>query len=240
MIQPLGSCVFSTGAYDRGRKRWADPMRTRNGVRSNLREFTRCGIADLLALGLGTALLAFSSVSDAADGQTPPPRTSIPEISRIGKVQIGYSSQEDLDRVWGEGKMIIGGHATSGRVWRIKNSTWLVNTDGFDYSPRGLVVDGFSLSASTDSPSDVPYTKLPKKDFAWLGGISLGMSKNEVMQILHRKSLAVIPTKDGCQIKARGFSPITSTVTPIRNWKATLTFAKGVLIKLQLGATMDH
>ena len=130
-------------------------------------------------------------------------------------------------------------HPNSGRVWRIKGTPWRISTDGFDYSERGLVVHQFSLDAYPDLPRDVPYAKLSRKDFVWLGEISPGMSKKKVMQILKNKSLPFTPTKEGCEIKARGYSPLTSILTPFRDWKATLTFANSVLIALTLDVGPD-
>jgi hypothetical protein len=194
---------------------------------------------EMRLLGWAMAALFVAAPMHAADGQNKLPKPSIPKIARIGKVQIGYSTQEDLAKEWVEGKTVVGGHSNSGRVWRIKGSRWRVSTDGFDYSERGLVVDQLSLSAKSNLPKDVPYKKLYKKDFAWLGGISPGMSKKKVMQILKGKSLACTPTKEGCEINARGFSPLTSIITPFRNWKATLTFADGVLTDLTLDVRPD-
>ncbi len=194
---------------------------------------------EIQLIGGVMTLLLLAAPTDAAGGQNKSPKTSIPEIACIGKVQIGYSTQEDLARKWGEGKTVIGGHPNSGRVWRIKGTSWRVSTDGFDYSERGLVVDQLSFRAYSDLPRDVPYAKLSKDDFVWLGEISPGMSKKKVMQILKRQSLPMTPTKEGCQITARGFSPLTSIPTPFRNWKTTLTFTNDVLIDLNLGARPD-
>jgi hypothetical protein len=185
------------------------------------------------------ALLAVAAPSNAVEGQNTSPKTSIPKIANIAKVQIGYSTQEDLAREWGVGKTAIGGHPNSGRVWRIKGRPWRVSTDGFDYADRGLVVDQFSFGAASGLPGDVHYAKLSKKDFVWLGEVSPGMSKKKVMQILKRKSLPVTLTKEGGEINARGFCSLTSISTPLRNWKATLTFADDLLIRLDLSARTD-
>src|SRR5664279_1322116 len=78
-------------------------------------------------------VLLIAAPTHAADGRNKSPKASIPKIACIGKVQIGYSTQEDLARKWGEGKTVIGGHSNSGRVWRVKGSPWRISTDGFDY-----------------------------------------------------------------------------------------------------------
>lgn len=203
-----------------------------------------CGLmhfafTELPLLGWALATLFAAAPAQAAGGQHKSPKTSIPKIARIGKAQIGYSTQEDLAKIWGEGKTLIGGHPNSGRVWRIKGTPWRVHTDGFDYSKRGLVVNQLSLGADAALPKEVPYARISQKDFVWLGEISLGMSKTKVMQILKRQSLPVTPTKAGYEINARGFYPLTSIITPFRNWKATLVFTKDLLIGLNLDASSD-
>lgn len=99
----------------------------------------------------GLGLLAgwlVTAPAPAAAARHPPPKTSIPKIARLGKIQVGYSTQAELARHWGEGKTIIGGHANSGRLWRVKGTPWIVDTDAFEYSRRGLVVDGVTIYES--------------------------------------------------------------------------------------------
>ena len=186
-----------------------------------------------------TFLLA-GGPAHAADGHNTPSKTSIPQIARLGKVRIGYSTQEDLAKQWGEGKTGIGGHPNSGRVWRVKGTRWSLTTDGFEYSKRGLVVDQLSIIEDPNLPGDVPDARLSKKDFLWLGEISLGMTKDKVMQILKRKPLPIMPTKEGCKISARGFYALTSSpYYPLRNWRVTLSFANDSLTVFELDANSD-
>lgn len=188
------------------------------------------------------SILIITSPVLAIAAQNVPAKTSIPKIARIGKVQIGYSTQDDLAKHWGEGKTVIGGHPNSGRLWRVKGTPWVLETDGFDYSKRGLVVDGLTLYADArlipglPLPDDVPDTRLAKKDFAWGGEIVPGMAEEKVRQILKRKSLPLTPTKDGCATTAMGFSALTSIGIPLRVWTASFVFTNGSLSRLNLGA----
>ena len=175
----------------------------------------------------------------AADERNTPPKTSIPKIARIGKVRIGYSTQEALAKQWGEGKTITGGHPNSGRIWRVKGTRWILSTDGFEYSERGLVMDNLSFCENPKLPGDVPFARLSKNDFCWLGEISPGMTKDEVMQILKRKSLPILTTQEGCEIRAQGFYALSSINSPLRKWRATLRFANGSLSALHLDASPD-
>jgi hypothetical protein len=175
----------------------------------------------------------------AADGRNTLPKTSIPKIARIGKVRIGYSTQEDFAKQWGEGKTITGGHSNSGRVWRVKGTRWILSTDGFEYSERGLVVDNLSLCEDPKMPGDAPFARLSKNDLCWLGEISPGMTKDEVMQIVKRKKVSIMTTKEGCEIRAQGFYALSSINAPLRKWRATLRFSNGSLSALHLDASPD-
>jgi len=96
--------------------------RAANGIsfadthRKKLCELVHFAFVGAGLLGWAIAFLAVATLSNAAGGQNESPETSIPVIARIGKVQIGYSTQEELARKWGEGKTVIGGHSNSGRV----------------------------------------------------------------------------------------------------------------------------
>jgi hypothetical protein len=189
------------------------------------------------------SVLIITAPALAVGAQNAPVETPIPKIARLGKVQIGYSTQKDLAKHWGEGKIVIGGHSNSGRLWRVKGTPWVLETDGFDYSKRGLVVDGLTLYAEArlmprlPLPGDVPDTRLGKKDFAWGGEIVPGMSEEKVRQILKRKSLPLTPIKDGCEAQASGFSALTSVVDPLRSWTTTFAFTNGLLTQLTLSAS---
>jgi hypothetical protein len=207
--------------------------------RKRLWEWMHCGFGAVRVIGCAVMALLAVAPNRLTYGQSSPPRTSIPEIASIGKVQLGYSTQEDLARKWGQGKTLIGGHPNSGRVWRIAGTGWRVQTDGFDYSARGLVVDQLSLFTDPDPAGDIPAAKLSKRDFCWLRGVSLGMSRTKVLEILQRRSLPNTLTKDGCELTGQGFSALKSLSTPFRKWKATLSFANDVLIRLDLSAQTD-
>ena len=182
--------------------------------------------------------LVASNVTDAAPGSASA-KTSIPKIARIGKIQIGYSTQEDLTKHWGEGKTVTGGHPNSGRLWRVKGTSWTIATDGFEYSKRGLLVDSFEIYEDQNPAKDVPVALLAKRDFTWLGDITPGMSRDEVMRVLKSESLSVSPTKEeGDKIGAKGFHALLNNIE-LKTWTASLSFTNGVLCRLTLTADAE-
>ncbi len=113
----------------------------------------------------------------------------------------------------------MGNHPNSGEEWRVPGTHWLVFIDGFYYSKRGLVVDTFSVSEVTGLAPDsdeaeawrhAPEARLGKEAFAWMGGISVGMSRDKVIAALKQHSLKFTQTDNEVEVKARGFSPVTS------------------------------
>jgi hypothetical protein len=186
-----------------------------------------------------TAALIFVvfAIATATFGTEEEP-TSIPQIANIAGVQIGYSTQQDLETQWGAGKTVIGGHPNSGRIWRVPGANWIIQTDGFEYSTRGLVIDEFSLSAMPGPPRGFPQTKLAKRGFLWLGAIQLGMKKASVLKILQRKQLPFNSKAENIEISQKGCSPLT-TEKPWRSWTATLVFKNDLLTALILNAGLQ-
>lgn len=190
----------------------------------------------VLALLLATALATASEAKNTAT------KKAIPKIACIGRIQIGCSTQEDLAQRWGEGKTISGGHPNSGRLWQVTGTAWLLQTDGLEYSKRGLVVDSLTVYGDSERFAGpellgaVPRTRLAKSDFTWGGEIWLGMSEDKVRQILKRKAWPLTPAKDGCETSAKGFYAMQSRVDQLRTWTARLVFTNGWLSQLTLNA----
>ena len=161
-------------------------------------------------------------------------KTCIPRIARFAQVRIGFSTQADLTKRWGEGLAVTGGHPNSGRVWRVRDTPWEMHTDAFEYSERGLVVDALRLEADTTWGRSAPIAQLYKEDFTWLGGVSLGASEDKVRKILRRQSLPVIQKQHGLEVQAAGFHALKSGA--FRNWTAAFEFEQGRLIRLTLQA----
>jgi hypothetical protein len=198
---------------------------------------TKCNLhlgTSQVAYAAWLALLSPACCNGAERSLSVKERASIPKIAQLAGVQIGYSTQEDLARLWGEGKVITGGHPNSGRVWRVKGTSWVVSTDGFDYSKRGLVIDSLQLTDGAKREKDVPFAQLPKGAFGWPGGLALGMSRSEVERILKSKSLVVAVTDQGLALKARGRHVLVNST--FGTWTANLKFSTNVLTGLSISA----
>jgi hypothetical protein len=190
----------------------------------------RCGVA-LVSLAISGGCAGTTSTRTGG--------ASIPPIAEIGGVQIGYATQEDLARAWGEGLTVTGGHPNSGRLWRVRDTDWIVATDGFTYSDRGLVIDALQLEPQRATPLSInaPIAKLDQKGFAWLGEISQGMTRLEVIASLNRHTLKFKEDGAALIVDADGFSEITSEANAnIRHWRVTLFFEEGKMSGLRINA----
>lgn len=178
--------------------------------------------------------LVCAQLAHGAESRAPSGRTlSIPPLARVAGVQAGYSTQEDLARLWGEGKVMIGGHPNSGRLWRVKGTNWTVHTDCFQYSARGLVVDGIELSQEKPLPG-APLAKRQKKEFACLGGVVPGMSRQQVMKFIGQQSLKTTKTDQGLKVQAKGFCLLVQG--QFTTWTANLYFKNDHLSGFALSA----
>jgi hypothetical protein len=191
-----------------------------------------CAYAALLAWLTITCILGSGCTSN---GRPQAESKSIPSISKFGGIEVGYSTQEDLAKRWGEGQVITGGHPNSGRVWRILGTGWVLHTDGFEYSARGLVVDTLTASEDLELERNAPDARLRAKEMTWMDGISLGMPQPKIIEILTRKGLAPVVSTEDCGVQAFGFYPIVGG--QMRKWTGVCKFRNGVLSGLTLSAS---
>jgi hypothetical protein len=196
------------------------------------------------------ALLLTATLTPAEAGQSQQPKTSIPRIANIAGIKVGYSSMAELERRLGKGRVTIGGHSNGARVWRVKETSWVIYADAFEYSERGAVVDRLQITADgnpdeylpdiTVDPSPgrrVPYARLTQRELAWAGGISLGIDEDKLLKLLKHKSWTPVKLPDGWRIEARGQSRLTSDLLyPYQQWWVTFTIKGNSLVAISLDA----
>lgn len=163
------------------------------------------------------------------------PKTSIPSIASIAGVKVGFSSMDELERRLGKGKVTTGGHSNGARLWRVKGTSWVIYADAFDYSKRGAVVDTLQISLDPKSDRDVPYARLSRKDLGLKSGISLGIDQETLLKGLERNAWTASQVPDGWQVKAPGYSPLTS-IDSFHEWSASFEVKDKALVGITLDA----
>ncbi len=163
------------------------------------------------------------------------PRTSIPEFAQICGVRVGRDTMEHLENILGHGLPQIGGHAHGARFWRVPHAGCDVHADGFFYTERSRrVIDEISIyPLSRDAR--IPVASFPRKQARFLGVVSLGMTREQVLRTL--KSTLPVPEADDDTLtwKSAGFFRVSRSNGVInREWKAILHFESGVLSEIQI------
>jgi hypothetical protein len=110
-----------------------------------------------------------------------------PAFARIGGIVVWRTSRRSVEKRLGKGRVSIGFHPGSGRVWRDVRTKWYFCTD---LDPIGSVVLSMDnpgeMRASYTSfdvkPADrVPSVRIPRSWFRGFAGVSLG-TKAQVAQ----------------------------------------------------------
>ncbi len=162
------------------------------------------------------------------------PRLVVPPIARIGGAVVGVTTMEKLEKRFGKGRMLVGGHAHGARAWRDEKNGWCLFADGFYYEPGGRVLDQLVLSSSVDfkEPSKVSVVHLDREALAFMGYILLGMSREGVCKALNGR---VHVRGNDVVLTARGYAPLGRKHEPYTTWTATLSFQKDRLTEIAVG-----
>ncbi|HUR46671.1 MAG TPA: hypothetical protein VMZ27_12410 [Candidatus Saccharimonadales bacterium] len=183
-------------------------------------------------LSLGFILLLTLAQEIRAEERT---ETLIPSIAEVAGVKIGFSTQGEVEARWGKGKVIIGGHPTSGRLWQVKGTEWVLQTDGFEYAKRGLVVDSLVIRRVQAGDDRLPKARLKAEELKWMGEMLPGIDRIRVTEILKKKGLPLMESEAGIDTHAVGFHSLENQVS-FKNWTAKAEFKNGNLKRLALDA----
>jgi len=179
-------------------------------------------------------LTASAEPANAAEAKIP--KTSIPKIAKIAGIRVGYSSMEELETRLGKGEVAVGGHPNGARLWRVKATSWVIYADAFEYSERGAVVDGLSIQADPKPGRRLPYARLTKNDFVWLGKVSLGMDEGKLLEIMKQNSCTPTKVADGWRVRAKGCSPFTSWPSYFKEWTVQFGIKEKSLVRMYFSA----
>jgi len=105
-----------------------------------------------------------------------------PVIATAVGITVGLTTTKDFERRYGKGQVMMGGHSGGARVWYDTRNQVVINADGFNYSSRGEVIDGFTVEWSTrrETEKGVPSIRLPQRVAGLIARFHKGMSKADV------------------------------------------------------------
>lgn len=164
----------------------------------------------------------------------------IPAIAQLAGVRVGFDSVERLEHLFGPGYAFTGGHPNGAREWRSRQTGWYINADGFDYNKRGeRVLDTVSIGITgIIGGKTAPSVFAPRQRLLFLGGITLGMTREQVRSALENRLPPPRVNGDSWVWEAKGFSPPNpnNNGESKRDWCAILTFATGRLAEITVDA----
>jgi len=177
--------------------------------------------------------------------------TVIPATARVGNVQVGVTTMEELERLFGKGRPFTGGHPRGGREWRSKQTGWYIYADGFNYKDdnlaKGRMLESFEISVhrqEAGGPDDDDFkihrTSVKKRQLTILGGITPGMKRATVIALLAKSGVQTTETNNVITWKEKGHAHIYDAINKYSDeltyttWKGTLTFEQNHLADIDI------
>ena len=171
-------------------------------------------------------------------------RTQIPQIAHIAGVIVGQTTVEDLERRWGPGLVITGGHPRGARVWRLRGWGWLIHVDGFNFRRAkngwGEIVDVAEIADQRRwerclLPS-LPWAPASGMRSGYWSAFPLGMRRASVVRRLGQRGIRC-KSEPGCLVvRAGGFAPAEINADGVRQWEAHLKFTEERLASISVQA----
>jgi hypothetical protein len=163
------------------------------------------------------------------------PPTVVPLIADLVGVQVGYNGQEALKRQFGEGLHTTGGHPGGFKNWYTRNPTGQIETDGFEHSREGLVLEWLSWSLEPATDPRIPFVRQLPRRAGWLGVVYPGMTMKQVATLTAGKLPSPEKKGDTWTWTDEGFvRPGPTNIIVYTNWTAELTFQNGLLLRIDL------
>ena len=152
---------------------------------------------------------------------------------------------ESLERQIGQGLPQLGGHAHGARLWQSRAGDCDIWADAFHYNDRdgrayGRVLDFLSITPCSHDPK-IPVAKLSGKQTLFMGVVSLGMTKAEVLRVLKSKLPPPKAQENALVWEATGFvrvSHLNNVVT--KSWRVELRFEREKLQEIRIEASTNY
>ncbi len=128
--------------------------------------------------------ILLSSIGNGVDAKSA--HDIIPSIATIGGITVGKDTDTILKKRFGaDGISVEGQHPMGGLAWYVHNLGLLVNSDGFNDSHDGEIIDSFSLSTGDHGPYPRKMvTHASARRLAFMGMILPGMRRENVLRKL--------------------------------------------------------
>ena len=209
--------------------------------------------ASALACASTICLLGVFAVRPCLSEDKPEPAKSgsleaVPASARIGKVEVGVTTMEQLEAWFGQGRAYTGMHPHGGREWRSKETGCYISADGFNYQDEAAkerMVECFDIctkgggGAFDDTDHQTRRISVDQQQLTILGGISLGMERTKVLELLANTGIKPAVTNNLITWDAPGYHHVCDA-TPnheqfnYTTWSGQLTFRHNKLEEIRI------
>jgi hypothetical protein len=176
---------------------------------------------------------------------------AIPEFAKICGIRVGYDMMDTLERRMGLGSPHVNGRPNSARRWLSTRAncdidtgaTWNYDGPGVETGPvHPTVIDLVSITPiwpdaanrARARENDLPEARVAPDKTRFMGVVSLGMSKAEVLAALGTKLPSPTVEKGAFVWHANG--PVLRGNLWTMSWRAKLKFKDGKLQEIRIEA----
>jgi hypothetical protein len=152
----------------------------------------------------------------------------VPRIAQVGHVTVGVTTIEDLERQFGKGEKLLGGHPHGARGWISKQTGWYVYSDGFDYNDKGRVVSIYSVGIPERPLTSRELSKassIPKNLLMFMNTICPGTSRARALAAIHGLP-ATIKNQEVTLTSVSNGSILLKSNIKYTKWTAILGFTR--------------
>jgi len=172
-----------------------------------------------------------------------PSQGTVPASARIGRIEVGVTTMDQLESWFGKGREFTGMHPHGGREWYSKPTGWYLSADGFNYKDghgRQRMVERFAIStrrsdgAFDDADTKTPGVSVGRSELGTTSAISLGMERSKVLILLKHMGIKPAVTNNVISWNEAGYHHVCDAAPnhdqlDYTNWEGQLTFHRDQL-----------
>ncbi len=157
----------------------------------------------------------------------------LPPIAKFAWGQVGKTCTLQLEETLGKALHLTGGHPKSRCLWRCKDHGCFLSVDGFEWfnDTHRYVIDDLQIRRKLIDPfhlEKIPTAKTKSCPCIFLGGIRLGMKRQQVVLYLLKQKISFKDENECLIIISQGYVQVNPQMS-YREWTSSLSFKKTVL-----------
>jgi hypothetical protein len=163
----------------------------------------------------------------------PPPFVYVPGFAHVLGLQIGVDPIGKVEQRIGTGRIAIGCHPNSRRIWRSKETGWTIQTDGFNYGDDHTPIPDVISFLRSSKEKQIPVLSTPPQWMGFWGKLVPGMKKAAVVRSLKQTGFKFRAEGNTLTWSENGYA--TDGADTYRKWTVRLPFINGRLDGIVIG-----